>query len=319
MTKTFLSYQEIENMLERFVAPLRTCKCDVVVAILRGGLFPAHFLANELGLPLRFIQLDRNTGIATMLGDVSGQRVLLVDDTCCSGRTMQPCKAWLEAHGCEVITCAIFAVRPIKVDFAVEAEPSPAQEWVVPWERRVFTPQARILGKGGNYLPQDDYHLSFYAWDLDGIFVRDLAPEEYDADLQRALARRDALPPLDRAPVIDQNAAIITARPVEDTDRTRRWWAQHFPSRPIYFRDDRAYGNSPKEVARYKADTAIALGATHFIESDLHIATLIALRAPLLRVQWFNPETHTAISISAWVAADIGATAKEERLEALAE
>ena len=68
MSKLFISYQDIENMLERFIVPLRACRCDVVVAILRGGIFPAHFLANELGLPLRFMQFDRSTGIPTMFG-----------------------------------------------------------------------------------------------------------------------------------------------------------------------------------------------------------------------------------------------------------
>ncbi|MDB5764815.1 MAG: phosphoribosyltransferase [Herminiimonas sp.] len=314
MNRTFFSYRDIENMLERFVAPLRERQCEVVVAILRGGLFPAHFLANELGLPMRFIQLDRDSGTPTMLGDVSGQRVLLVDDSCCTGRTMAPCKVWLEARGCEVITCAIFAVRPVRVDFAVEAEPSPAQEWVVPWERRVFTPGARALGGDGKYLPMNDAHLSFYAWDLDGIFVPDLAREEYEADLQDALARRDDLPPLDRIPAIDfRNAAIVSARPIVDASRTRRWWARHFPLLPMYFRDDRQYGNSPEEVARYKTEAALALGATHFVESDLHIATLIAVRAPMLRVQWFDRKTHTAIAISAWEMRHAGTPAAHVR------
>ncbi len=222
-------------MLERFITPIRKRACDIVVAILRRGLFPAYFLANELGLPMRFIQLDRDSGTPTMFGDVSGQRVLLVDDSWSTGRTMAPCKAWLEAHGCEVITCAIFAVRPMKLDFTVEAEPSPAQEWVTPWERRLFTPQARALKNAGKHHPQDDWRLSFYAWDLDGIFVPDLAQEEYDADLQGALALRDSLCPLDHAPEIDyRNTVIVTARPIEDADRTRRWWMQHFSSLPIH-------------------------------------------------------------------------------------
>jgi hypoxanthine phosphoribosyltransferase len=316
MTKTFLGYQEIENMLERFVAPLRERKCDVVVAILRGGIFPAQFLANELGLPLRFIQLDRATGIPTLLGEMSGRRILLVDDSCCTGRTMAPCKAWLEARGVEVITCAVFDVLPRKVDFAVEAEPSPAQEWVVPWERRIFSPQARVLGMDGNYLPQDDWHLSFYAWDLDGIFVRDLAQQDYDADLQGTLSRRDALPPFECVPDIDsRNAVVVTARPMQDAERTRRWWTRHFPSLPLHFRDDLRYGTSAEEIARYKADTATALGATHFIESNLHIAALIALRAPILRVQWFNHETRTRIAIAAWTAQDVHSAMQADRPE----
>ncbi len=300
MSKLFISYQDIENMLERFVVPLRACRCDVVVAILRGGIFPAHFLANELGLPLRFMQFDRSTGVPTMFGEVSGQRVLLVDDTCCSGRTMAPCRAWLEAQGCQVLTCAIFDVLPRKVDFAIEAKPAPAQEWVVPWERRIFSPQARLLVREGSYVPQDDAHLSFHAWDLDGIFVRDLEPWQYDGDLQGTLALRDELPAFDLTPEIDcRNSVIITARPMQDAERTRRWWAQRFPSLPIHFRDERRYGSSRNEVARYKADTAVELGATHFVESDLHIATLIALQAPILRVHWYDKETQSALSITA--------------------
>jgi len=317
MNKTFLSYQDIENMLQRFVTPLRERKCDVVVAILRGGIFPAHFLANELGLPLRFMQLDRSKEIPNMFGDIPGQRVLLVDDTCCTGRTMAPCKKWLEAQGYEVITCAIFDVLPRKVDYAVEAHPAPAQEWIVPWERRIFSPQARALCATGNYVPQDDWHMSFYAWDLDGIFLRDLPPEDYEADLARTLARRDALPAFEFVPKVDhRNAAIITARPSQDAERTQRWWERNFPALPIQFRDERKYGNSAEDVARYKADTATNMGATHFVESDLHIATLIAVRAPMLHVQWFNQQTQGMVSISAWTTYSASVQHNDGRLAA---
>ncbi|MDB5770077.1 MAG: phosphoribosyltransferase [Burkholderia sp.] len=156
--------------------------------------------------------------------------------------------------------------------------------------------------------------MSFYARDLDGVFVRDLAPEEDDADLRGALARRDELAPFERTPdIANRNAAIITARPMQDAERTRRWWTRHFPSLPIHFRDDRHYGTSPEEVARYKADTAVALGATHFVEGDLHIARLIALQAPLLRVQWFNHKTQATVSIAAWTTQDAGLSAHDER------
>ena len=317
--KTFLGYHEIENMLERFVVPLRARHCDAVVAILRGGVFPAHYLANELGLPMRFIELDRATDNVALFGDLPGKRILLVDDSCCSGRTMAPCKEWLERRGYEVITCAIFDVLPRKVDFAVEAPRSPAQTWIVPWERRIDSPQARRMEDGGNYLPLDDAHLSFFAWDLDGIFLPDLPAEDYDADLQATLYRRDWLSPFERVPGIDAcNAAVVTARPAQDAGRTRRWWERHFAPVSMYFRDEGRYGTSPQEVARYKADTALALGATHFIESDLHIATLIAVRAPLLRVRWFNQETQAMISIAAWEAKEACPPAEANRPETLA-
>ena len=86
----------------------------------------------------------------------------------------------------------------------------------------------------------------------------------------------------------------------------------------MYFRDEGRYGTSPQEVARYKADTALALGATHFIESDLHIAALIAVRAPLLRVRWFNQEAQVAISIAAWEAKEACPAAEANRPETLA-
>jgi hypothetical protein len=82
----------------------------------------------------------------------------------------------------------------------------------------------RIRGDKCKPLPQDDWHLSFCAWDLDGVFVRDLAPEEDDADLRGALAHRDELAPFERTPdVANRNAVIITARPMQDAERTRRW------------------------------------------------------------------------------------------------
>jgi adenine/guanine phosphoribosyltransferase-like PRPP-binding protein len=288
-------------MLERFVLPLRERHCASVVAILRGGLFPGHFLANELGLPIQFIDFDRKAGAVSMLGSVPAGRVLLVDDSCVSGRTIAPCREWLEAHGCEVITCAIFAVRPVKLDFAIEAEPAPSQEWVVPWERRLFTPNGKASSVKDKYPGRDDWHLAFRAWDLDGIFVRDLGRDRYRIDLEHALAQRDSLAPLPNTPEIDYpNAVIITARPMSDADRTRRWWARHFPQLPIYFRDECRYGNSPQEVARYKAETALAVGATHFTESDLSIATMISVRAPMLHVAWLDPSTGDTLAISAW-------------------
>jgi hypothetical protein len=40
MNRTYFDYPDIEHMLERFVVPLRQRHCQVVVAILRGGVFP---------------------------------------------------------------------------------------------------------------------------------------------------------------------------------------------------------------------------------------------------------------------------------------
>lgn len=57
-------------------------------------------------------------------------------------------------------------------------------------------------------------------FDLDGVFFPDLPVEMYEQDLQKTLAIRDTLSPLDTPVQWENGSIIVSARLEEDRDRT---------------------------------------------------------------------------------------------------
>lgn len=95
-SKVTLTFEEISARLH--AAPLP--QVDVVVGIARGGLVPASLVAHQLRVPLTVMRVnyrdDENkprAGMPKLLQppgvDVTGKRVLLVDDVAVSGATLR--------------------------------------------------------------------------------------------------------------------------------------------------------------------------------------------------------------------------------------
>jgi hypoxanthine phosphoribosyltransferase len=88
-------FTEIKNALDDFTLP----SVDLVIGIAEGGLVPAALTANKLGCELKIIKInyrdENNTPkvespqlIKTFDEHLDGKKILLVDDVCVSGKTM---------------------------------------------------------------------------------------------------------------------------------------------------------------------------------------------------------------------------------------
>ena len=129
-----LSFKEISNRLKNFDLP----ETDLVIGIGTGGIVPASLVAFHLGCELAVMTLnyrdEKNTPVypePVLLMkpgdlDLSGKRILLVDDVSVSGKTMATAMKLLE--GANVKTMAMKG----KADFILFPDVQDCVKW--PWK-----------------------------------------------------------------------------------------------------------------------------------------------------------------------------------------
>jgi hypothetical protein len=249
---------------------------DAVVAIVRGGLVPATMAAGTLALPLSFVAHDRATGRVDWIGQPSaGQRVLLVDDCCSRGTTLERARAMLMAEGRECLTLTIVH-DPETVQFAPDLSHPMTAFFRLPWERGEATPTGRAARRSG---PNLDHAVEapFHGVCLDaGLLARADLP--YFAPDRAVLI--SALAETGRARL----AASLADGPWRDL--------------PIEFRPESVPADGDA-LAGFKADAATRWGCTHVIESDPAQALLISSLAPHLVVSWWSLEAGRGWTVSA--------------------
>jgi len=283
-----LGYDQIALWLNT-LGPQIHGRYTALIALLRGGTFPAMVLAHATGLPVYFTTYDRAArtphwhGHAAPVGPV-----LLCEDIAGSGHTLSDTIAMLHAQGYAVDTLTICAdalsrLSPTHVGFTTADANT---RFILPWEQHELNPAVLADRMQGIFRPDHSYHRT--AWDLDGVFCDDLPPHDYDRDLAATLIARDGLSPHAAAPQPGPHDVIITGRPTEDTDRTRDWLTRHGWHHPVHHRPRPDVPDHPTHVARWKAETAVTLGCTHFVESDAHQALIIHRTRPALQVIWWN-------------------------------
>ncbi len=284
----FLGYDQTERMIAALLDRAAQWQPDVVAGIARGGVVPATMAAGLLALPLAMISFDRAREATEWLGKPpAGQRVLLVDDGCSTGRTMAAVRAAVLAERRDCLTLAV--VHDPEVTSYVPDLSHPMRAlWRFPWERGEATPAGRTLRATGAG-PDRATELAFYGLDLDGVFLPDVPDAIYQADIVAAVAERHGLEPFGTLPYFSPDrAVVITGRPEEDRERTQAWltrWGHG--GLPLECRPT-DLPHTPGTVARYKAEAATRWGCTHFVESDAEQALRIAAHAPHLVVSWWS-------------------------------
>lgn len=92
-TKVFYSWIQFGEDITKLENMIDPGDYDVVVGIARGGLVPAVELSHHLGLPLVCLNWQTRDGTppddfpTDVIDQISGKRVLFVDDICDSGET----------------------------------------------------------------------------------------------------------------------------------------------------------------------------------------------------------------------------------------
>jgi len=304
-----ITYERLDLWIASLQTALFAEGFSCAVGILRGGAPLALMVSHTIGVPVMFMRYERETRKPVWDSSVpippEGSKVLLCEDISGRGHTMADCIEFLEKRGLKVMTLtgAYDDLSRIQPDFGINAIgyfPS------FPWERHAFTDAYRAdweqthAGRTGTL--KKDHEYATIAIDLDGIFLPDVPRKRYDADLEAALDERDNLAPYVIPPDVDvkQARAIITGRPETDRARTECWLAQHgFDGIPLVMRDPTRYREGMEGAVEHKTDAALRLGCTLFIESDLMQAVMIAERAPILRVVWWDAVKNIGKLISA--------------------
>ena len=154
------TWNQIYAMLVRQAGKIRCrgFKPDVIVGVTRGGLVPARVLSDLLGTcELATVGVEFYVGVAetrsepvlkqSVSADVTGKKVLLVDDVADSGKSLLLAKEHLQNKGVAEVRVATVYCKPLSAltpDF-YEKE---TRLWVVfPWDAKENI--KKILKRGG--------------------------------------------------------------------------------------------------------------------------------------------------------------------------
>jgi hypothetical protein len=263
----FLGYDQVERMVAALLETATRWQPDAVVGLARGGIVPAAMAAGILALPLAFVAHDKATGAVTWIGaPAPGRRVLLVDDCCSSGHTLQRARVTLCAEGRECLTLVVVH-DPDTIRHLPDLSHPMRALFRLPWERGEATPTGRAAKASGRNL---DHR-------AEAPFVGLGMDETMLATLNTGLPR---LP--------SERAVLISGLPVSARGRiSAALAASPYRRLPLECRPDATAGDS-MSVARFKAEAATRWGCTHFVEADADQAIVIAGHAPHLIVTWWS-------------------------------
>jgi len=149
-----LSWRDIEELAEKLADKISAdYEPDVLVGILRGGVTVAHLLSDLLNFRMiypigcnSYVDVAKRFKVKVYsplaLDDLSGKRVLLVDDVADEGLTLEAVvKHELTPRNPREIRVATLHMKPwckFKPDYYVQITDS----WIIyPWERREVTRQ----------------------------------------------------------------------------------------------------------------------------------------------------------------------------------
>jgi hypoxanthine phosphoribosyltransferase len=263
----FIGYDQTERMITALLEQARRQNPESVVAIARGGLVPGTMASCMLALPLHIIGWERATGKVSWIGSQSeARRVLLVDDCCATGATMQTIAAALRNAGYEPLTLTI-TYDPEITRFVPDLSHPVRELFRFPWERGEATPRARALRATGAAASRN----------TEAPFIG------FDPSAGGTLPEcAGGLPH-----VAPDSAVLITSVCKGDEELVRQWLARaNLGDLPLEMRPADV-SNDAESVARFKARVATRWGCTHFFESDAEQAIRIAACAPHLIVGWW--------------------------------
>lgn len=111
---------------------------DIIVGIVRGGLVPARLLSSELAVKDMYALTVKKVGVerkvtSDILEDISGKKILLVEDMIETGKSLVVAKEYLEKKGAEVKTVCLYTmpISETRPDFSLREA---VEAVLFPWE-----------------------------------------------------------------------------------------------------------------------------------------------------------------------------------------
>ena len=243
---------------------------------------PAAMAAGILALPLSFVAHDKSTGAVIWIGPPApGHRILLVDDCCSSGNTLQRVRQTLCDEGRECMTLVVVHDPDIVEHMPDLSHPMRAL-FRLPWERGEATPTGRVAKASGDILDHRA-EAPFVGLGLDGTLLAKLAT--------RGREHADPIITNDRVPRIPFGRTVLISG-LPESERARisaSLVTTEYQNLPLEcLRESDAQDNI--SIARFKAEAATRWGCTHFIDGDAEHAIGISSHAPHLIVTWWSTE-----------------------------
>lgn len=283
-----LTYNQIEQLILKWVPEWQSCGFSCVAAIARGGLMPGLVASTALSLPLYIIGYDRPNRRPHWHYHQRGKefgKVLLIEDFAGQGYTLSDCMDFLTQQGVIFEVCCLISdeFSRVKPKWSFELPPH-TKAWL-PWEKTAITPLFDIHGNE-SHIPE--HQLKNWGIDLDGILLPDLPDHKYTDNIESALLERDALLPFKHLPNLPwRNITIISGRLEIDRERTLQWLKRHgIAPHLLVLRDETKH--PVEQTAQFKAAKIHEFRITHYIESCPKQAIHIAHHAPLATVFWWN-------------------------------
>ena len=147
--RKYVSWEEYGRLSERLSKKILESggNFDLVVGIARGGFPVALVVADRLRAHIDFVNVKSYFGIdergppkilSTLIEDVKGRKVLVVDDLIDEGDTMETVTKYVRTRHPDSISTAVLFIKPwsgFKPNFFLKV----VKEWIVfPWELREF-------------------------------------------------------------------------------------------------------------------------------------------------------------------------------------
>lgn len=107
-----MDWQRIEKEIKKLAIMINT-QPDIIVAVIRGGLIPARLLAKHLSIKDMFALTvkkvdDERKIFSSVEQNLTGIKVLLVEDVLESGKSIIVAREYLESLGAHVTTASLY-------------------------------------------------------------------------------------------------------------------------------------------------------------------------------------------------------------------
>ena len=132
-----MTWEEFREKIQSLAAQIDYSP-DIIVGIVRGGIIPARLLATELKVKNMYCLTVKKIGeerkvMSEIVENISGKKILLVEDMLETGKSLEIAKKYLEDKGAQVKTACLYTMpqSEMKPDYVLK-EVNEVQKF--PWE-----------------------------------------------------------------------------------------------------------------------------------------------------------------------------------------
>lgn len=284
----YVSYDDITMRIDGMMEEIKREQFSALVVLVRGGLFPAHYLSVRTGLPIFYLCPARPASTVSWIGDRPPiDNVLIVDDYTDTGSTLAHAESFLTEQGYTATPFVIFRQdmpQPVPGYCCFDS----VQDWqtiVLPWRRMDF----KSLAKTGSRPNSTEMsHREQTVWDFTCLH------SYRTIHLASQSITTDDIPPLG-----ESDGFLLTAPSDEDEDLLE--WIQEMKLEPDLCRQDVGFEHMDAySLALWKGQRLIEMGCTRYIENDAEQALVLSRYFPYMEVLWWNNGSPITVKASSF-------------------